>query len=64
LISEEAGEAHLVKNGRITTNLNESELVQSLTALLNLSQSTVDLPRRVRSWFNSSGSKNNSNGEY
>jgi diadenylate cyclase len=38
LVSEEAGEAHLVKNGRIISNLNESELAQSLFALLDLTR--------------------------
>jgi diadenylate cyclase len=51
LVSEEAGEAHLVKNGKITTNLNEQELRQSLAALLNLSRSQVNLPKRMRSWL-------------
>lgn len=51
LISEEAGEAHLVKNGKITTNLSEQELRQSLTALLDISRGQVNLPRRMRGWF-------------
>ena len=53
LVSEEAGEAHLVKNGRITTNLNEQELRQSLAALLDLSKSQVAIPRRVKGWIKS-----------
>lgn len=53
LVSEEAGEAHLVKNGKITTNLNEQEIRQSLSALLNLSRGHVTLPRRMRGWFQS-----------
>ena len=51
LVSEEAGEAHLVKGGKLTTNLNEQEIVQSLTALLDLSRGQVKLPRRMRGWF-------------
>jgi len=51
LVSEEAGEAHLVKNGKITTNLNEQELRQSLAALLDLSRGQANLPRRLRGWF-------------
>jgi uncharacterized protein (TIGR00159 family) len=51
LISEEAGEAHLVKNGKIITNLNESEMVQSLSALLDLSRPSESLPRRMRGWL-------------
>ena len=41
LVSEEAGEAHLVKNGKITTNLSEQEIRQSLSALLDISRSQV-----------------------
>ncbi|MCM2322469.1 MAG: diadenylate cyclase CdaA [Oligoflexia bacterium] len=51
LVSEEAGEAHLVKNGKITTNLNEQELRQSLSALLDLSRTQMNLPRRMRGWI-------------
>ncbi|MGK5083772.1 diadenylate cyclase CdaA [Bdellovibrionota bacterium FG-1] len=51
LISEEAGEAHLVKNGKLTTNLNEQELKQSLAALLDLARGPVNLPRRMRGLF-------------
>lgn len=53
LISEEAGEAHLVKNGKITTNLNEQEIVQSLAALLDISRSSGTLPRRISTWLQS-----------
>jgi len=51
LVSEEAGEAHLVKNGRLTTNLSEQELRQSLVALLDLSDGSDSMPRRLRGWF-------------
>lgn len=53
LVSEEAGEAHLVKNGKLMTNLNEAELIQSLSALLNLSQARgrLKIPRRIRGWI-------------
>lgn len=51
LISEEAGEAHLVKNGKITINLNEQEIRQSLAALLDLSRSNRNLSRKLRSWM-------------
>lgn len=51
LVSEEAGEAHLVKSGKITTNLNEQELRQSLSALLDLTRGQVNLPRRMRGWM-------------
>lgn len=60
LVSEEAGEAHLVKNGKITTNLNEQELRQSLTALLDLSRKQVTLPRRMRGWMQAASSRNRS----
>ncbi len=50
LVSEEAGEAHLVKNGKITTNLNEQELRDSLSALLDISHNRTALPRRMRGW--------------
>lgn len=53
LVSEEAGEAHLVKNGKLMTNLNEQELRQSLVALLDISRSQVSVPRRLRGWLGS-----------
>lgn len=53
LVSEEAGETHLVKNGKLITNLSESELSQSLTALLDLSTSGESIPRRMRGWLSS-----------
>lgn len=58
LVSEEAGEAHLVKNGKITTNLNEPELRQSLAALLDISRKQDSLPRRIRRWFLEAQGKN------
>lgn len=51
LVSEEAGEAHLVKNGKITTNLTEQELTQSLVALLDLSRGNDKIPSRMKGWF-------------
>lgn len=51
LVSEEAGEAHLVKNGRLMTNLNEQELSRSLTALLDLSRSRSGFIARLASWM-------------
>jgi diadenylate cyclase len=54
LVSEEAGEAHLVKSGKITTNLNEHELRESLRALLDLSRgSRRAIPGRMQGWFQS-----------
>lgn len=55
LISEEAGEVHLVKNGKITANLNELEIRQSLTALLDISRGQMTMPRRMRGWIQSAG---------
>ncbi len=40
LVSEEAGEAHLVRNGKITPNLSEEELKSSLAVLLELFDSS------------------------
>jgi diadenylate cyclase len=51
VVSEETGEIHLVKNGKITTNLNELELKQSLEALLDLSASSRQVPKRMRGWI-------------
>ncbi len=56
LVSEEAGEAHLVKNGKLTTNLTEDEISQSLAALLDISRGQMPLPRRLRAWLQSSSS--------
>lgn len=60
LVSEEAGEAHLAKNGKLTTNLNEQELRQSLIALLDLSRRQVALPRRMRGWIQQAQSRSRS----
>jgi uncharacterized protein (TIGR00159 family) len=51
LVSEEAGEAHLVKNGKITMNLNESELRASLGALLDIARRQAGLSRRMGGWL-------------
>jgi diadenylate cyclase len=53
LVSEEAGEAHLVKNGKITTNLSEQEIRQSLSALLDISRSQGNIQKRMRGWLSS-----------
>jgi uncharacterized protein (TIGR00159 family) len=60
LVSEEAGEAHLVKNGKLTTNLTEQEIRQSLAALLDLSRGQVNLPRRMRGWIQSAQNRSRS----
>src|SRR5271167_83003 len=51
LVSEEAGEAHLVKGGKITTNLTEQEIRQSLGALLDLSRKQARMPRKLQGWY-------------
>lgn len=51
LVSEEAGEAHLVKNGRLMTNLSEQELSSSLAALLDLGKGRAGVLARSVSWF-------------
>lgn len=54
VVSEEAGEAHLVKNGKITMNLSEDELTQSLNALLSLGKGRqLNVPRRLKGWLHS-----------
>ena len=45
LVSEEAGEAHLVRNGKITQNLSEEEIKSSLAVLLELFDSNVTKPK-------------------
>lgn len=59
LVSEEAGAAHLVKNGKLIMNLNEDEIRQSLVALLDLGKSaTSNLPLRMRGWFAAQKNRN------
>ncbi len=53
LVSEEAGEAHLVKNGRLMTDLDEQELSRSLVALMNLSRGRTSPVGRILSWMKS-----------
>jgi len=53
VISEEAGEVHLVKNGKITMNLNEQEIRQSLATLLELKRGQGIIPDRMRGWLQS-----------
>jgi diadenylate cyclase len=51
LVSEEAGEAHLVKSGKITLNLNEQELRNSLAVLLNLARGDRGIPKKLKNWM-------------
>ncbi len=60
LVSEEAGEAHLVKNGKLTTNLNEQEIRQSLAALLDLTRGQVTMPRKLRALLQAAQGKGSS----
>jgi len=60
LVSEEAGEAHLVKNGRLMTNLSEEELSRSLAALLDISRPREPLPKRLVQWLGRVSLKNDS----
>lgn len=48
LVSEEAGEAHLVKNGRLTMNLAEEDLRMSLQALLGVGRGRNSRTTRMR----------------
>lgn len=57
LISEELGAVHLVKSGKITMNLSEQELKQSLAALLDLARNSRNVPRRMRGWIQAVTSK-------
>lgn len=52
LVSEEAGEAHLVKNGRLMNDLSEEEISRSLSALLDISRSNRPLPKRLAGFAN------------
>lgn len=54
LVSEERGAVHLVKNGKITMDLDEQELRESLTALLDITRRQRHMPRRMRNWLNAS----------
>jgi len=55
LVSEEAGETHLVKNGRITMNLSEEDLRQSLSTLLHLQVEQGAFSRRISKWLGREG---------
>jgi diadenylate cyclase len=51
LVSEETGEVHLVKGGKIATNLGEGDVRQSLSMLLELTKPRVAFSKRVKRWF-------------
>jgi diadenylate cyclase len=51
LVSEEAGAAHIVQSGQMMKNLNETQIRDTLTDLLNLNVPHEPLPNRVKSWI-------------
>ncbi len=52
LVSEEAGQAHVVQGGEMIKNLSEAQLKDTLTEILNLSVPSEPLPRRIRNFVN------------
>lgn len=48
IVSEEAGAAHIVKSGKITSNLNEEEIRSHLSVILNIVASSGDKMRKGR----------------
>ena len=51
LVSEEAGEAHLVRNGKMVTNLSEDSLIQYLASLMNISRNRMTWRGKVQGWI-------------
>jgi hypothetical protein len=49
-----------VKNGKLTTNLNEQEIRQSLAALLDLTRGQVTMPRKLRALLQAAQGKGSS----
>lgn len=52
LVSEEAGQVHVVQSGQMIKNLSESQIKDTLAELLNLHTSHEPLPRRIRNFVN------------
>ena len=52
LVSEEAGQAHVVQSGEMIKNLSEAQIKDTLTEILNLSAPSEPLPRRIRNFVN------------
>ena len=52
LVSEEAGQAHVVQSGQMIKNLSEGQIRDTLTEILNLSAPSEPLPRRIRNFIN------------
>lgn len=53
LVSEEAGQAHIVQGGEMIRNLNEFQIRDTLTELLNLNSPHEPLPQRIKNFVNS-----------
>ncbi|MBC7396981.1 MAG: TIGR00159 family protein [Bdellovibrionales bacterium] len=48
LVSEEAGQAHIVQSGEMIKNLSETQIRDTLTELLNLNHPTEPIPARIK----------------
>lgn len=53
LVSEEAGQAHIVQSGEMIKNLTESQLRDTLAELLSLNSPHEPLPNRIKSFVES-----------
>jgi diadenylate cyclase len=51
LVSEEAGQAHLVQSGEMIRNLTEGQIRDTLAQLLNLNSPEQPLPNRIRNFI-------------
>jgi diadenylate cyclase len=51
LVSEEAGQAHIVQSGEMLKNLSESQIRDTLADLLNLDVPRDPLPRKIRNFI-------------
>ncbi len=60
LVSEEAGQAHLVQSGEIVRNLTEGQLRDTLGELLNLHAPREPLPNRIRRFLSAVRGKEDS----
>jgi diadenylate cyclase len=60
LVSEEAGQAHLVQSGEIIRNLSENQIRDTLAELLNLHSPHEPLPNRIRKFINTVRGKEDS----
>ena len=52
LVSEEAGAAHVVQGGHIIKNLNELQIKDALTDILNLHSVPSPIPQKVQNFLN------------